>query len=315
MLEARLKASRDGIAEFFWSNTNQGQYGGFSQEKSTRFNVTGDDEWHVYRVMPFWQREGRIIRLRFDVFDGASFEIDYIRIVQLDTPPRVERPVFNFAKGTDGWQSVGGAVVDSEKTNQRAGGISLGGSGWALSPPLDINAEEQNFVSLTLSANRSGHATLLFATESSYGLHSLSFPVDASTEGRTYNLDMLSASEWRGRVIALGLAPLDVASASLRLDSLEVTNAPQGPPQLKVLSFALDDALPRDNVPTTLSALISNSGGEILSNLQANLALPDDVEVLHTPADESRVARLGFGEEAVFNWRVLSAKPLRGQAT
>lgn len=74
VVEVRFKADRDGTAEFFWSNTSTGRFGGFSQEKSTRFNVTGDDQWHIYRLLPCWQTEGRIVRLRFDVYDGAKFE-------------------------------------------------------------------------------------------------------------------------------------------------------------------------------------------------------------------------------------------------
>ncbi len=41
VLEIRLKADRDGEAEFFWSNTGQGPYGGFSGEKTTRFRELG----------------------------------------------------------------------------------------------------------------------------------------------------------------------------------------------------------------------------------------------------------------------------------
>jgi hypothetical protein len=54
VVEIRFKADHDGICELFWSGTDQGRYGGFSQEKSTRFPVTGDNEWHKYRLRPFW---------------------------------------------------------------------------------------------------------------------------------------------------------------------------------------------------------------------------------------------------------------------
>lgn len=80
-LELRLKATRPGNVEFFWSNTTQGQYGGFSQDKSTRFPVLGDNQWHTYRVLPCWHAQGRIVRLRLDPYDGAEFDLDYLRIV------------------------------------------------------------------------------------------------------------------------------------------------------------------------------------------------------------------------------------------
>jgi hypothetical protein len=42
VVEIRLKADHDGLAELFWSGTDQGRYGGFAQEKTTRFPVTGN---------------------------------------------------------------------------------------------------------------------------------------------------------------------------------------------------------------------------------------------------------------------------------
>ena len=78
--EVRLKADHDGEAELFWSNTSEGRYGGFSQEKTTRFNVQGDRQWHTYRIWPFWHSEGRIVRLRFDVYDGTHFDVDFMRV-------------------------------------------------------------------------------------------------------------------------------------------------------------------------------------------------------------------------------------------
>ena len=59
----------------------------FSQDKSTRFNVAGNDQWHTYRLFPFWHPEGKIVRLRFDVYDGATFAVDFIRIAPLSMPP------------------------------------------------------------------------------------------------------------------------------------------------------------------------------------------------------------------------------------
>jgi hypothetical protein len=104
VVEIRLKADRDGTAELFWSNTSTGRYGGFTQEKTTRFNVTGDGQWRTYRLLPCWHPEGRIVRLRFDVYDGARFELDFIRIAQLAAPPAAASAEFDFVKGAQGWQ-------------------------------------------------------------------------------------------------------------------------------------------------------------------------------------------------------------------
>lgn len=59
IIEIRLKSDRDGFAQIFWSNTTEGRYGGFDGDKTTDFNVIGDGQWHVYRLLPFWQKEGK----------------------------------------------------------------------------------------------------------------------------------------------------------------------------------------------------------------------------------------------------------------
>ena len=101
-LEVRLRASADGTAEWFWSNTTEGRYGGFSQAKTARFQVRGDHAWHTWRVFPFWHREGRIVRLRFDVYDGAQFAVDSLRVGELDAPPAVPAADFTFTNSPAG---------------------------------------------------------------------------------------------------------------------------------------------------------------------------------------------------------------------
>ena len=61
LIEVRLNSPVEGTAEFFWTNTTEGPYGGFSPGKETPFKVKRG--WHTYRVRPFWQAEGRIIKL------------------------------------------------------------------------------------------------------------------------------------------------------------------------------------------------------------------------------------------------------------
>ena len=112
VIEVRLRADRDGTAEFFWSNTSVGRYGGFEQAKTTRFQVVGDGRWHVYRLFPFWHREGKIVRLRFDLYDGTTFAVDSIRLLELAMPPAAAQPRFDFTRDRQGWQPVAGATLE-----------------------------------------------------------------------------------------------------------------------------------------------------------------------------------------------------------
>jgi len=277
-IEVRLKADRDGGAEIFWSGTTQGPFGGLSQEKTTDFQVIGDNQWHVYRLFPFWHPEKKIVKLRLDLFDGATFAIDSIRIEELAVPPAAAKADFDFTKGAQGWQPIGSATLAAGATGLAVSAKAA--DAFALAPPASLSAETDTYVSLRLAVDRGDHATLLFATDRKHGLHSFTFPVTADGQERTYNVDMLNAPNWNGRVLALGLRPSEAPGATGRVRWLKVSADPQGAPQLRVGSFALEDALPRVGVPVTLAANVANTGGEPLKNLRTQLELPKGLRIL-----------------------------------
>ena len=313
VVEIRLKADQDGTAELFWSNTSTGRYGGFSQEMSTRFNVAGDSRWRTYRVLPGWQTEGRIVRLRFDVYDAARFELDVLRVVELALPPAEASASFDFSKGTQGWRWF--ETTDAQAHLAWSGGeFRAAPTGFLLGPPLRINAAENNFASVGMAASRGQHATLFFLTEQGRGLHSFTFPIEADGHEHTYNLDLLAAKDWRGSVIGLGLSPSDATNAGVKLRSLAISDQPLGPPQLKVISFAVEDALPRVGAPAKLVAVIEITGGQMATNLSARLDLPNGLNLLSGSPPEARVASLGFGEETKLTWIVQANRALEGKA-
>lgn len=311
-IEVRLKADRAGGAEFFWSGTTQGPFGGLSQEKTTDFHVIGDNQWHVYRLFPFWHPEKKIVKLRLDLFDAASFTIDSIRIVELSVPPAVAKADFDFTKGLQGWQAIGNATLATS-----TGSVSLSAKdseAFALAPPVNINADTDSYVSLRLAVDRGDHATLVYATDRKHGLHTFTFRVTPDGQEHTYNVDMLNAPNWNGRVLALGLRPSEAAGATGRVRWLKVSPEPQGAPQLRVVSFALEDALPRVSVPVTLAAIVANTGGEALKNLRTQLELPKGLQVRSDSVAKPLVPALGFSEETRFEFKVQASEALKGEA-
>ena len=310
-IEVRLKADHDGSAVFFWSNTTKGRYGGFTSQKTTRFAVIGDGAWHTYRLMPFWHPEGKIIRLRLDFFDGAKFALESIRITEHAAPAATEQTTFDFATSRQGWQ----LTADGSLTTATNGlAVTFAGKeGFLLGPPLQIKTDDQNYIAIRMAVDKGRRATLFFATEQGYGLHNISFPIEADGREHTYNLDMLSSSHWSGRIVMLGLRPSDETGAQASLGQLKISDHPQGAPELKVLSFGLADALPRSGVPLTLSALISNVGGETASNLQAQVSLPDGLKIVSSAPANGRVPALGFGDEATWTWTVQADQPMTGE--
>ncbi|MCX6895506.1 MAG: glycoside hydrolase family 127 protein, partial [Verrucomicrobia bacterium] len=308
VVEIRLKSDRSGEAEWFWSNTAAGKYGGFSGEKSTRFNVLGDGQWHTYRLLPCWHAEGRIVRLRLDVFDGARFELDFIRIVQLAMSPAATGADFDFSRGAQGWQWLD-TVVEKTSAPWPGGKFRSTSAGELLSPPLKFDAEENNWVSVRMAVDQGRYGTIFFATKKSSRLHQYNFPIQADGREHTYNLDLLAVPDWRGEIVLLGLRPGEAATpADVRW--LKAGDAPQGPAQLTVRAFGLENALPRAGAPLTLAAFIANNGGKPATNLQPQLTLPTGVKILSA----TNTTSLADGSGTKWTWSLRAEKPLTGEA-
>lgn len=91
-VEIRMRSKSDGIGELFYASSNEGKYGGFSQDKSVSWRIRHDGKFHTYQIFPAWLSEPQIIKIRVDVgspqgekLENAYVEIDYIRIVEIDT--------------------------------------------------------------------------------------------------------------------------------------------------------------------------------------------------------------------------------------
>ena len=307
-VEIRLQADQDGTAELFWANTATGRYGGFTQEKALRFNVRGDSDWHTYRVLPCWQADGRIVRLRFDVYDGARFELAAIRVLDLSSTTKIAAADFDFSAKQANWQWV--ELVDHAAVSTWTGGeLKTTSSGLLLGPPVQIDTTNQTYASVRMAVDRGERATLFFASDYRPGLQSFTFPIKPDGHEHTYNLDLLAASHWRGRVSAIGLRPSDEPNATARLRWLKVSDAPQGPAQLELQYFALDEALPRVGRPTTLRAVVANTGGEPAREIRADLQLPDGLQLLE-PQPQSHGKPVSPGDEMTLTWRVEASRPL-----
>ena len=313
-LQVRLRANHEGIAEFFWSNTTQGQYGGFGQEKSTRFPVLGDNQWHVYRIFPCWQTEGKIVRLRFDLYDAAMFDVDSIEVATLNPGAPATVPEFDFIHaGLSGWQGMLGAQATKAAEGPLRATMGAADS-MLIAPPVNIDASDNTYVSLRMSVDKGRRGTVWFATDKTPGMQTLSFPIKPGAAMQTYNLDMLGATGWRGRVVALGLKPSDAEGATANLEWCRVSGQPQGEGQPVILSWSVVTVPPRAGIPTTLEATLSNQGGEPLTNLVARLVLPPGVRLAKAGPLAQTIPKLDLEATATVRWEVIAEKPLQGAA-
>ncbi|MBC7288622.1 MAG: hypothetical protein H5T86_11400, partial [Armatimonadetes bacterium] len=251
VIEVRLKAPAKGSAEFFWTNTTETQYEGFSPGKETHFEV--QEGWHTYRVRPFWQGEGKIIKLRFDPpgsREGAAqagrYEVDYIRVIELG---RAQPPVpanWDFSDGPQGW------TVDGEgKVTARGGWLEaeLQSGAKLVAPPVEVDAYSDVFVSFLMSVDRGSFGKIIFASGRTNGLHEVTFRTIADGRPHVYNVPVSVNANWKAPVVYIAVQPGGADSCTARLDWLRTSPEPIGQPEIEITRLLSDDALPRAGRP------------------------------------------------------------------
>ncbi|MBM4084915.1 MAG: hypothetical protein FJ272_09015, partial [Planctomycetes bacterium] len=238
-IEVRMRATGlpeagTGLAEFFWTNTTETKYGGFSPGKQTPFQVQGDGQWRTYSVHPFWHAEKKIIRLRLDLpRDKGEYEIEWIRVVEEAPGPAATSPRWEFDDGPGGWRASEG-VSQMTCKNGLLSLVAASGESRLVSPPLQVQALDNPYVAIRMAVDKGDTAQITFASSKTNGLHKTSFPIKPDGQMRTYNLDLGANARWDDKIIALALRPTMTAGANVRIDFIRISDRPQGPAQIEV---------------------------------------------------------------------------------
>ncbi|NOX54515.1 MAG: hypothetical protein GXP27_08765, partial [Planctomycetes bacterium] len=231
----RLHSPTTGVAELFWTGTTRGRYGGFAPEKRTPFELRPG--WHTYRVRPFWQGEGKIVKLRLDLpgirggeDSEQTYQIDWIRIIDLGTSGPAVPAAWDFADGTQGWCVDGEGSVRAEEGRLVA---SLQPGARLIAPSVRVDAYRDVFVSFQMAVETVGDGPkdqaggrIFWAAVKRNGLGQLDFPIRADGLPHVYNLPVSVQTEWRGQVIYLALEPVVGKSCRVRLDWVRCSPKP-----------------------------------------------------------------------------------------
>jgi len=278
-VEIRMRADRDARAQLFWTETTQGKFRGFSEKKTEVFSVKGDGEFHTYRIFPFWQGLKKIIRLRLDPPSTGEFDLDYIRICSLPEFQSSAEKRWDFTKGgTRGWQCLQDVTV----TGQDASGLRLETTGQKpvfISPKLNIDADENFFVAVRMSADAGRSGRVYYASDTHTGWHSVDFRLTPDGKAHTYNIDAGATRAWVGNIALLGLCPSDKIGAKTVIEWIAVGRDPQGPPEVCIRYVGLDKAIARAGRPAEVECVLLNAGGTTAKDLMAKLTVPKGVEL------------------------------------
>jgi hypothetical protein len=277
-IEVRMRCDAGKTAEFFWADTTEGVDSGFVAGKERSFPCIPDGQWHTYYVYPGWS--GHITRLRMDPPDGATIEIDYIRIVQ--GPISKHDPASpDFDLSAD----PGAALASSGGTPLRPvqGGAAteiIAEPLKIVSAPVELKADGLPFVYLELEAPVALKGQFVW-TATSDG----NFPATNATEfslpaGRkALNLRLADSGAYKGDLRQVGITLLGPSGTTVTLRRIALSDKPLGTGVLDVASLRATPALCGVGQPARLVAQVCNIGGETLRGAQLRLTAPPGVRL------------------------------------
>lgn len=282
-VEVRMKASAPGTGALFWSGTFQGEHGGLTEAKKVSFAVPGSNSWEVIRLLPFWQTEDRIRQVRLDVYEGAEFAIDYVRVVDYSGE---EAP----AEGKRAW---GGEEISQWR--------AMGGEGLRWAPPLKTNVDDALWVCIEATAERDVAGSVVWAARDARGMHSEAFTIRGDGERRTYNIEMAGLGDWRSPLVAFGLGLSDWEAVDVH--AVRLAESPGGPPELRVDYAGFVNWPNRAGRSCEMMVRLVNDGGGAASLEGCELRAPDGIRVTAEP-EMTSFESLDRGEYADFVWQL-----------
>ena len=285
----RIKADKPGSGQIFWSGETTGKYGGFSPAKTTSFQLKGDRTWEEVAVFPSWQAEGTIRQLRLDVYDGAHFDIDAIRVLTWgqDKPPQTDVFAWELKGDVRAWRVHPSSDV-------------------LLAPRLRLNVEDKGWVTVRLKCDKESSANILWSAADVRGLKSQAFTLRGDGKLRHYNVELAGIRDWHDPVVAFGIRlPTD---ANVHLESIRMGAEPSGPPEATVRYFGFENGVNRAGRPSHVIATFGNRGGSGVAGLKVRLAMPEGLACVGSPAEQV-LDRLAYDDTKTFAWRVVAKKP------
>ena len=274
----RVRTTAGGNGNLYW--TKEGE-----KMPQGKFNVPivwiGDNEWHEYRVTPYWQSEKRISSFRIDFAtppnNSGTYEVDWVRLEEAALTMTTERAWRGAALGA--WNAVDGAAaaLRGDAFEMVSG---KGQTGALTSPVLNVPSGEVYIVPIEMAATEGDEACIQWASDAVSGLHSKTFWIKPDGRFHIYNVDVGSDRNWKGNIVLLRVVPVDRKGASAKIRSIAVTDEPEGDADVSVMQARMSDAINRVGRTFPVLIQLSNMGGKDAKNVRlAVKALPRGVRV------------------------------------
>ncbi len=239
-IHVRLKCDRDGKGELFYTNTFEGQYGGFRGDWVLGYEYRGGGNWQEIRIRPFWQGAERIRQIRFDPPPGSQCEIDWIRLVT--------RAVSDPCTVTS-WEAVGDSLP----------GWTTGENGFLESPALAVPLASLPWLHLDLEAPTEGHVSLLWSTTKG-AAGKTDFFLPRYGGHHVTGMDLGAGGNWQGTLVYLALRATAQDGKPVKIHAVRLAGEAPEKADVRVLYFGPENAVNRVGQPCRFLLRLLNEG-------------------------------------------------------
>jgi hypothetical protein len=278
----RIKADMAGRGQLFWTGDTSGQYGGLSESKRTDFSVAASDEYQDIYLFPFWHTEKNIRGLRLDLYEGGTFAIQRVAILERSEAAVTAATTWHPVNEANGWNVLNKSTL-------------------LTSPPLSVSTTNVGWLSLALDAKEDTTVSLEWSTDVLLGSKQETIYVKQHEGLRRYYIEIQGNKEWTGNLVGLNLHIADPAKISV--DRIALTTEPDGPPEIEVAYFGFENGVSRAGRPESLLAQLINRGGGNAVIKDVVLERPAGVTVVSGP-NYSATTPLQNGDSVDILWQV-----------
>ena len=243
-LWARVRCSRDGTGELFYTNTTEGKFSGFTAKKIISYKIKKADVWQVVKLKPYWHTEGKIIRLRFDPPGNATTEVDWIRIVE----PSNAGPTVETAEWLD-------------ETDGTPNGWHRANTNTWRAPAIATPLAGKRWLTIDLTVPTEGLLRVRWATDSANGQQDLWKFLGPDGRRHRVDLEMSQRKSWSGRLLMLEISVTTQNGVPAALHGVAISSEQSLEPDVHVLTFAQENAINRVGRPATFLLRLLNDGG------------------------------------------------------
>ncbi len=304
-IQIRLKADSPGTWELFYANTDEGRFGGYSQDQSFRFHIPSSEDWQIVSISPFWGALGKTIKFRLDPANG-HYQIDWIRVIE------VVEPASALSWKSHKWLAdlnVGSLEVDKSSlvhVDEDVLVAKASEGGCTFLTFVDIDASTIPILYYRAAGKDIGSINFCWANDASPGLHTAGIQLNPDGYIHSANIDLSKFKNWEGHIDVVGFVFGQMKGDRLTVANFGISDSPQGKPDLELAHLIAEPVIRRQGQIATISAYIKNTGGETFSGGDVSLIVPENSKIIDDK--EKQIPSLKFDENAVAKWQVIFDK-------